>query len=693
VNGGLLLDWSVLAVSFYNAISLLWLGLMVLLIGNRRSGGTWLTGSGLLLGALFFASHTAILGRGLADTGLGMDFWWWISWAPAITAPLAWCASLLWYSGYRPRRSRPRRGWLLAVGGLAVALLFLLIFANPLPTYQYVAGRVILATPSIGGFPLLILAYLAFSLLCYLLPLGMLGRADAAASALEQHSRGLARPWLVGASLAMLLAALVLAWTATWALTSVPVLGLSAPGVEDTVKRFDVAVSSLVALAITLLGRAIVAYEVFTGRPLPRDRFFSQWRSTVVVAGGFGGLVSLVLVIGLRPIYGLMLATALMTVFFALSSWRSFAEREAFMARLRPFLASQNLYERLTRPLELPAENLEARRLFDTLCAGLLGASAGALVPLGRLESLAGPPLTYPRGEALALPDGMLWSKRFSPDTLCLPTGEARLAWAVPVWTRDALAGIFFLGQKRGGGPYSAEEIELVQAGGERLLDLLAGSELARLSLDLLRQRLVEARVLEGRGRRVLHDEVLPELHTALLYLSAAKNGSEDAAAILSAAHRRVSDLLRASSPDVPASLARDGLAAALRGLVELDFAGEFSQVVWAIEPGAVEMARVLQPLEAEAAFYAARELLRNAARYGRGGEPGRVLTLTVGLRAQYGRLHLLIEDDGVGLEGREPSQSAGSGLRIHSAMLAAVGGSLELRPGQPGGACGLIVL
>ena len=36
----MLLDWAVLAVSFYNTISLLWLGLTVFLNGNRRSGGT-----------------------------------------------------------------------------------------------------------------------------------------------------------------------------------------------------------------------------------------------------------------------------------------------------------------------------------------------------------------------------------------------------------------------------------------------------------------------------------------------------------------------------------------------------------------------------------------------------------------------------------------------------------------------------
>ncbi len=147
-----------------------------------------------------------------------------------------------------------------------------------------------------------------------------------------------------------------------------PIPSLSTPGVERTVKEFDLAVSALVALAVMLLGRSIVAYEVFTGRPLPRDRFFSQWRNTVLVAGGFGLVASWTLAIDLRPVYSLMLATALMTFFYALSSWRAFAEREAFMAPPEPFLASQNLYGILTA-FWPPRVGCIGRRLRPAACS------------------------------------------------------------------------------------------------------------------------------------------------------------------------------------------------------------------------------------------------------------------------------------------------------------------------------------
>jgi two-component sensor histidine kinase len=681
------LDWAVLAVSFYLAISLSWLGLMVLLIGNRKAAGSWLTGGGLLLGALFFTSHTAILGRGLADTGLGMNFWWWVSWTPAAIAPLAWYAAMLWHTGFRFEPGHPHRGWVGLTLGMALSVLLLLVFANPLPNYQFVAGRVILHTPSIGNFPLLVLAYLGYSILCYLLPLDLLRLSRPGDDPFLSHSRTLARPWLIGASLAMLFSALLLALTVAWALSDMTLPGLEDPHVELTVKRLDLAVAALVAIAVTLLGRAIVAYEVFTGRALPRDRFTSQWRGTVMFGAGFGMVAAAILVTGLRPVYALMAATAVATLFFVLVSWRAYAERETLMARLRPFLAGQDLLEKIASPLDTgdPA----ARPLFETLVRDLLEARAALLVPAGRLAALAGPPLTFPAGETFIFPPLDLWKERFTPKVRCLRV-LGRLAWAIPLWSQETLAGVLFLGDKRSGGPYSEEEIELAQAGGERLLDRLAGAEVARLSLELLRQRLTEARVLEGQGRRVLHDEVLPELHTALLYLSADQPPNQDAVEMLSQTHRRISDLLR-SGYGAPDRLAQAGIIEALRAVVENDFAAEFERVDWEAGAQAQGQALRLQPFAAETAYYAARELVRNAAKYARGGDSGRKIILAVRLTCSSNRLRLEIEDNGVGPQ--ETPAGNGTGLRIHSALLAAAGGSLEVTRAAGGGTIGIITL
>ena len=700
LNFDALLTWAGLAVSFYLTLSLFWLGGMVVLIGNRRTVGTWLVGSGLLLGALFFTSHTAILGRGLASTGFGMNFWWWVSWTPAVVAPLAWYASMLWHTGFRFQPGHPHRFIPLLVIGLTGAVVLLILFANPLPTYQYVAGSGLFISPSLGGIPLLVWAYIVYSILCYLLPLDLLRRGEPGELSLAGRSRWLARPWLVAASVAMLMAGAILIWTALWALKTSPLPSLTDPEAERTVKLFDLAVASLIGIAVTLLGRAIVAYEVFTGRPLPRDRFYSQWRSTALLAAGFGALAAFSVALTPTPVYSFLLATFLVAGFYLLYSWRSYAEREMFMERLRPFVASQNLMAQLTDPEAAGSGAGSAGALFTALCRDLLAVRAAALVPAGQLSALAGPPLIYPPDAGLRAPilDG--WSARFTRPVRCLPAGESGafnengLAWAVPLWSARGLAGALFLGEKISSGPFSEEEIELAQAAGERLLDLLAGSEVARLSLELLRQRVSQARVLEGQSRRVLHDEVLPELHTSVLSLSglaAANPEARQAVDALATTHHRISDLLRAAAPGVPVRLAQEGLASALHALLDADLAGEFDAVIWDLEPSAEERARRLPPFAAEVVYFAARELLRNAARYARGNDRSRHLGLTISLRLEEDGLRLVIEDDGVGLEGEQPASGAGSGLRIHSAMLAAVGASLEVSARPLGGTKGEI--
>ncbi len=694
-----ILHWAALTISFFITISLLWLGLMVLLAGNRRSLGTWLTSSGLLLGALFFTSHTAILGRGLSNTSFGMDFWWWVSWTPAATAPLAWYGALLWYSGYRLDRPHHHHTWLVLIILLAASFPLLLTFANPLPTYQYVVGRTLVLTPSIAGIPLLILVYVAYSLLCYLLPLDLLRRSPAGPP-LEARARQRARRYLVAASVALLLAGILLAWTALWALTAQPPPSLSSTQTERTVLKFDLAVETLVALAISLLGRAIVGFEVFTGRPLPRNRFLRQWRSTVILAGGFGAAAAFTLAIQLPPIYSLMLATGLMTLFYALYSWRSFVEREEFMERLRPFAASQNLYSQLTAAQNAD-ESSSSSALFSTLCREVLEIRQAVLTPAGALAAMAGPPLVYPAGNPAPPIDLAGWQFRFSRTVRCLPfepTGAPEEApsgmeWAVPLWSSRGLDGILFLGEKINRNPFTEEEIEIAQTAGERLLDLLAGTEMARLAMDLLRQRLSQARVIDGQGRRVLHDEVLPELHTALLQLSSRAPGDPEirqAMDGLSSAHRQIADLMREMPSTSPHHLAQGGLVAALRGLVERDFINDFNSVEWQIMPEAADFTHDLPLFVNEVLYFAARELLRNASVHGRGENPAAELHLKIGL-ALSGDLCLTIEDDGAGFhleaqpgpagKSRPGNGGAGSGIRLHSTMLAAVGARLEVLP------------
>ena len=692
------LDWAVLAVSFYNTISLLWLGLTVLLNGDRRAVGTWISGGGLVLGGVLFISHTAILGRGLPNAGLGMDFWWWVSWGPAVAAPLAWYGVMLWHAGFHPARRHPHRAWLVGVAALLATIVAALFLSNPIPTYSSLSQGRVVYFPSLAGVPLLIVTYLVYSLFCYLLPLDLLRRPISEGPVLTAVVRRQARPWLAAVSTLLLMAGVVMIWTAIWALQPrYPPASLADPAIDAAVKRFDLAVAGLVAVAITLLGRAIVGYAVFTGHPLPRQGFFRQWRSTVILAAGLSFVIGASWATQLRPFYGMMLAALVMTLFHALYSWRAFAEREQFMAQLRPFVASQRLYDQVRAGT--PPDPSQPQALFETLCRDVLGARSAILVPAGTLATLTGPPLVYaPGGAGITVPSTTELDDWFpSPEVRYRPAPELGAAWAVALGQEHGLGGVLLLGEKADGNPYTGEEIEIAQAGGERLLDTLAGTEMAGVAMRLLRQRLGQVKVLESQGRRVLHDQVLPRLHTSILQLSARRDDPavREAVAELTTVHREISDLMHDVTSSVPHQLAQQGFVAALRGLVAEEFAGDVEAVEWQVPPEAEAAGARLAPFVAEVVYFATRELVRNAVCHGRGEDRSRPLRLV--LRVEAGpELRLFVEDNGVGVgAGLRPEAAGGSGtgLRFHSTTLAAVGGRLEVESLPQGGTRGLIAV
>src|SRR5437764_3530974 len=77
-----LLAWALRALSLFDTVALLWLGLTILLTAERRTGGVWAAGSGLLVGGLFLAAHTTLLARAQGVSPAEADLWWRAGWLP-----------------------------------------------------------------------------------------------------------------------------------------------------------------------------------------------------------------------------------------------------------------------------------------------------------------------------------------------------------------------------------------------------------------------------------------------------------------------------------------------------------------------------------------------------------------------------------------------------------------------------------
>ncbi len=716
-----LLDWAIRAVSLFNTIALLWLGLTVLLNTERRTWGSLLAASGLLVGGLFFAMHTLIAAGELEHFSSELALWSRLVWLPCIVLPYLWYLVMLWWTGVlQDHRQRLILAGMTALGllGLAVLALYPLQLAGVLPSD---------ASPSLlpdDGFPLVFLVYPAYSLLSISLALWALSHMPASDRFMGDLARLRARPWLIAASLALLAVSLSVGAIALWFLSrlqSGQLLSITSVTLA-LLKPYDALIASLIAAAVIFIGRAVVSYEIFTGKRLPSGALLLQWRRSLILTLGYSSVVAASLALPLDPISPLLLATLIMVAYIALLGWRLDVDRTRRMERLRPVVASQRLYEQLLTstdgegrtagfqpagsgarvpPASSPVRGGDVSAPFRAVCHDLLGAEVAYLLALGPLAPLVGPPLAIPADAAppISALTSLLADLR-APDKLCLPIAPAHYngaRWAIPLWSERGLIGVLLLGNKRSGSLYTQEEMELARATGERLIDTQASAEMARRLMILQRQRLAESQLLDHRTRRVLHDDVLPRLHTALLTLSAAQtsaggasaNGPSDgpadslpgalteAIALLTDTHRQIANLLHALPATTAPELARLGLLGALRHVAEGELRHAFARVTWQLEPAAAQAANRLPPLAAEVLFGAAREALRNAARYGQGDDPNRPLHLTITLAWQAG-LHLTIADDGVGFgAAAHLPKGSGQGLALHSTMLAVLGGTL----------------
>ncbi len=665
----LLYNLTTLSVGFSLFITflLLWLGVMVLLASSPDRWFALLAGVGLLLGAAFFVSHGMIVGRGPTGGGSGMEFWWRLGWVPAITAPLIWYATVLRYAGLdAKRRNRLHIPLLIGLSILGIVVLVMLVTNNPFSTYSDLRAN----AAQVEKTPLVIQLYVILAILCFTLPIIALfvGRTEEIAPV----HRG-SRIWLAGTGILMQIAVIIVGRLAGWAIrNAIPLLNQD-QGTMQVIFVFDVLVLILIGGSIILLGRAVVAHEVFTERPLPHQGAIRRWYGVIIASAACATLISLAHARQIVPLYSLTTLGGLAITTYALFTWQAFSSQEQFVGRLLPFVTSLSLPERLLGVGKTTQDfSAEAERLLAALCI-VIDAPAALLTFARRPKDIryhwTGPP----------------------------PTGKAANAIQVPL-TSSTTSGELWLARKNMGDVYTAEEIALAHACGERLLDAIAGEEIAVALLDLLRRRLTEFNVITARHKRVIHDDVLPDLHLALLNLPPTDQSSE-ATTALTRAHHTLSELLR-NTPHTPSlDLERQGMRQALHRTLEHDFVDQFDSVHWNWDADADSHLRALPDLAREVLYYATLEAIRNAARYA--GQPDALPSLTVSLHNSAppnttngtandtGRLTLTVRDNGPGIPtpntpGKtkadttpQPpngiSAGTGQGLLLHTTMMAVV--------------------
>ncbi len=673
-----LLNWSIITVSLFSTIVLLWLGFTIVLNAQRRDWGLWLIAGELFMGGIFFLSHSIILDHGLAFFSQGLDFWWHLGWVPITTIPYAWYIVMLWFAGFwrgpSTRLYRRHWTWFVFASILAIAVIVLIVFANPLPSFAQIPQFEWTATLSLGGIPVLILVYPFYIFVCLVLSLDVLRHPAPSERMMGDQARERARPWLMAATFTQVLVSLFVAAALFWVVRNTR-LPAGYRNIATSIAWFDLIIASLIAVSVILIGQAVAYYEIFTGKRLPRRDLARHWRQIVILSGGFSLLMGGCLALIVDSIYIVLLGGMLMIVSLAFLSWRSFHERERYTQSLRPFVSSQGVFERL---ISQSPDDVDVFLPFRVLCKDVLGLQRAVLMPLGSTAVIIEAPLIYPEGgmgDDLPALEGILES----PEQIGVPLHRATdgvWVWAVPLWSARGLIGVLYLGPKLDGGLYAQEEIDIARTTGERLIDTYASAEMAKRLMALQRQQMIEGQVLDRRTRRVLHDEVLPQLHAAMLALSSVDVDPSTTVRDLSGVHHQIAELLRKTPSITSPQVGELGVLAALRRSVDEELSGAFDDVIWQVSPAVEEMCRALPLLSAEVLFYAAREAIRNAAQHGR--VSNRSLSLRIATE-EHGGYRIIIEDDGSGLveSGDHPE---GHGLALHSTMMALIGGSLTVQ-------------
>jgi len=265
--------------------------------------------------------------------------------------------------------------------------------------------------------------------------------------------------------------------------------------------------------------------------------------------------------------------------------------------------------------------------------------------------------------------------------------GSAGLDWTaawVPLMRGATLRGMWLLGERAGGLLFAPEDLSCLTNLSRQAAVILESlhfaqqEQLAAAEIRTLYHRVVAAQEVErGRLARDLHDGVLQDLCAMsrdLKALESEPRGNVSTFAGLADRSGEAVHTLRAICHDLRPPLLQQGLAAALKGLIEQSGTGARPSLSLEVTSGEVR----LPDETAVAVFRIAQEALRNAIQHADASE------IEIRVTDYPDRLRLTVTDDGRGIPG---GTDAGrfvaqghfglAGMRERAAM---IGGRLDVQ-------------
>lgn len=593
-----------------------------------------------------------------------------------ILIPFGWFFIVVWFLGFlREKRIYRIFFWLLILSQIFAAVFF------------FIWSRKLSSNISLFHFwnkvPFSFrLSYLVYILFCITIPIFALFSYRISKNVLPEIARVKAVPFLKTVSL-LLFGVLILVFFLF--------LGQGLGIIPDPVSRPDndpksfyaflIGIQLLITISILVLGRALISYEIFTGRILPKISLREEWRNA-----SFGFFILALLYFGTAALRFPKIELFL-TGSYVYCIARTFLLKKSKDLRLEKsaVLSSIIKTEETKEDLLANSKSLKDKfqRSFDILCSDILETSSALFINESRVPFISDMILRFPDEISEADVTNVNTFKNlnliFGKDNIAYLEREntADFALCLKVQNDQSGDGLLFLGQKRNGGLYAEEEIETAKAAISWILSSLFTESNSLTLSSLQRKHMEEQRISDYKTRQILHDEILPEIHSSILILSQLKNGAEfsEQIGLLTNLHKRVSSFLR-ELPDTSLEIQRLGLIDALMRRTASEW--EISRFEWNFDSELKNQFPISKPEALEILFYACRESIRNAVKYSK--ETNRKDISISFFTKNENRNGILVQiKNRIETDRNSPFESAGQGLRIHSALLKIFGGYLTL--------------
>ncbi|MGJ4787044.1 ATP-binding protein [Leptospira koniambonensis] len=419
---------------------------------------------------------------------------------------------------------------------------------------------------------------------------------------------------------------------------------------------FVLCIQLLICVSILILGWALTSYEILTGRILPKISLKQEWKNSIYIALVLSCLYFVFAKLGYPR--------AEIPIIFSYSF---------FLSRFFTIRKNKEVSSNQNKVLKKILSSGSIKLSFGYLCKDVLETTKAALIFQGKIPYISDTNIYYPENTA---PETFDFSKiALNPETPNIQylDKDQFSGFVIRVKIESVLSedAYLILGQKENGGLFAEEEIEIAQVTGTWLVHSLFLEETGNILEELQRKKIQEQRLSDQKTRQILHDEILPEIHSLILDISNEKSGSLNSkyANSLTELHKRISSLLREMS-DTGLEISRLGLIPMLQKLKNSE--AKDSNLIWEIDPNMNSQIDNYPPEVQEVLYYAFRESLRNAVKYS--GE----LRSDIYIHIQYENGIFIQIKNEIGKD-RISVRSSGQGLKIHSALLKIFQGSLTL--------------